>query len=49
MLPCVANLVRRALLARHERALHADRLARWQVHEDGGADSRLPLLEDPQR
>lgn len=29
----VANLVRRALLAKHERALHAERQARWEVHE----------------
>lgn len=30
----VVNLVRRALLAKHERALHAERQARWQVHEE---------------
>lgn len=30
----VANLVRRALLAKHERALRAERQARWEVHEE---------------
>ncbi len=29
----VASLVRRALLVKHERALHAERQARWEVHE----------------
>jgi hypothetical protein len=30
----VTNLVRRAPVAKHERALHADRQARWQVDEE---------------